>query len=52
MRDTDLRSGLQNSLAWAEVWRARQQCRIATAAMQRAAQIVEDTFPGQLRLRW
>ena len=52
MRDADLRSGLQNSLAWAEVWRARQQCRIATAAMQRAAQIAEDTFPGQLRLRW
>lgn len=35
-----------------DVWRARQQCRIATAAMQRAAQIAEDTFPGQLRLRW
>lgn len=50
MRDADLRSGLQNSLAWAEVWRARQQCRIATAAMQRAAEVARATFPGQLSL--
>lgn len=50
MREVDLRSGLQNSLAWAEAWRARQQCRIAVAAMQRAAEVARATFPGQLSL--
>lgn len=43
---------LQNSLLWAEAWRAAQQERIAVEAMVRAARVAEATFPGQLRLKW
>ena len=41
---------LQNSILWAEAWRAAQQERIAVEAMRRAAQVARATFPGQLDL--
>lgn len=51
MRELGLGVGnLQNSILWAEVWRAAQQERIAVAAMQRAVQVAEAVMPGQLRL--
>jgi hypothetical protein len=43
-------AGLANSIAWAEVWRARQQCRIAAASVRRGLEVSMEREPGQLRL--
>lgn len=43
-------AGLANSIAWAEVWRARQQCRIAAASVRRGLEVSLENEPGQLRL--
>lgn len=43
-------AGMANSIEWAEVWRARQQCRIAAASVRRGLEVAMQREPGQLRL--
>ena len=41
---------LQNSMVWAEWWRAVQQQRIATEAMRQSVEIAREVMPGQREL--
>ena len=49
-RDHGEEARIQNSIEWAEQWRARQQMRIAAAAMGRAIELAREVMPGQREL--
>jgi len=49
-RDHGEEAAIQNSIEWAEQWRARQQMRIAAAAMDRAFELAREVMPGQRSL--
>ena len=49
-RDHGEEAAIQNSIEWAEQWRARQQMRIAAAAMERAIEVAREVMPGQRSL--
>lgn len=49
-RDHGEEARIQNSIEWAEQWRARQQMRIAAAAMGRAIELAREVVPGQREL--
>lgn len=49
-RDHGEEAAIQNSIEWAEQWRARQQMRIAAAAMERAFELARAVMPGQRSL--
>jgi len=49
-RDNGEAARIQNSIEWAEGWRARQQMRIAAAAMGRSIELARELMPGQREL--
>lgn len=49
-RDYGEHAAIQNSIEWAEQWRARQQMRIAAAAMGRSIERAREVMPGQREL--
>ncbi len=49
-RDHGEEARIQNSIEWAEQWRARQQMRIAAAAMGRAIELAREVVPRQREL--
>jgi len=49
-RDRGEHAAIQNNIEWAEGWRARQQMRIAAAAMERAVERAREVMPGQREL--
>jgi hypothetical protein len=49
-RDHGEEAAIQNSIEWAEGWRARQQMRIAAAVMERSFGLARELMPGQRSL--